>query len=139
MVGIEVIQEVAADNFAGHTLAAERICDELEVFFQRFLAVDSFHPLHKPSGDVIVEVVIIADGDDIVRVNRERLVVSLCVVVKECAEVTAKLLGNYVFAEFLFQTPVIILHNLDNAVDVSFNVLLEHILYFHVATSIIAD
>lgn len=48
-------------------------------------------------------------------------------------------LGNYVFAEFLFQTPVIILHNLDNAVDVSFNVLLEHILYFHVATSIIAD
>ena len=77
MVGIEVIQEVAADNFAGHTLAAERICDELEVFFQRFLAVDSFHPLHKPSGDVIVEVVIIADGDDIVRVNRERLVVSL--------------------------------------------------------------
>ena len=68
-----------------------------------------------------------------------RLVDSLCVVVKECAEVTAKLLGNYVFAEFLFQTPVIILHNLDNAVDVSFNVLLEHILYFHVATSIIAD
>ena len=42
MVGIEVIQEVAADNFAGRTLAAERICDELEVFFQRFLAVDSF-------------------------------------------------------------------------------------------------
>lgn len=68
-----------------------------------------------------------------------RLVDSLCVVVKECAEVTAKLLGNYVFAEFLFQTPVIILHNLDNAVDVSFNVLLEHILYFHVATSITAD
>ena len=27
----------------------------------------------------------------------------------------------------------------DNAVDVSFNVLLEHILYFHVATSITAD
>ena len=68
-----------------------------------------------------------------------RLVDSLCVVVKECAEVTAKLLGNYVFAEFLFQTPVIILHNLDNAVDVSFDVLLEHILYFHVATSITAD
>lgn len=37
-----------------------------------------------------------------------RLVDSLCIVVKECAEVTAKLLGNYVFAEFLFQTPVII-------------------------------
>ena len=77
MVGIEVIQEVAADHLAGRTLAAERVSDELEVFFQRLFAVDGLYPLHKPSGDVIVEVVIIADGDYIVRVNRERLVVIL--------------------------------------------------------------
>ena len=59
MVSIEVIQEVAADHLAGRTLAAERVSDELEVFFQRLFAVDGLYPLHKPSGDVIVEVVII--------------------------------------------------------------------------------
>ena len=74
MVGIEVIQEVAADNLAGRTLAAERICDELEVFFQRFLAVDSFHPLHKASSDVIIKVVIVANGNDIVTVRNDGLV-----------------------------------------------------------------
>ena len=68
MVSIEVIQEVASDDLTGRTLAAERVSDELEVFFQRFLAVDSFHPLHKTSGDVIIEIVIIADRDDIVTV-----------------------------------------------------------------------
>ena len=77
VVGVEVIQEVAPDDLAGRTLAAERICNELEIFFQRFIAVDGFDPLHKTSGDVIVEVVIVADGDDIVRVNREGLVVVL--------------------------------------------------------------
>ena len=77
VVGIEVIQEVAADDLTRRTLAAKRICDKLEVFFQRFLAVDGFDPLHKASGDVIVEVVIVADGYDIVRINREGLVVIL--------------------------------------------------------------
>ena len=77
MVGIEVIQEVAADDLAGRTFAAESVSDKLEVFFQRFLAVDGFDPLHKASGDVIVEVVIVADGDDVVSVNREGFVVIL--------------------------------------------------------------
>ena len=77
MVSIEVIQEVASDDLAGCSLAAERICDKLEVFFQRFLSVNGFDPLHKTSGDVIVEIVIITDGNDIVRVNREGLIVIL--------------------------------------------------------------
>ena len=33
VVGIEVIQEVAADHLAGRTLAAQRIGNKLEVFF----------------------------------------------------------------------------------------------------------
>ena len=77
MVGIEVIQEVAADDLAGRTFAAESVSDKLEVFFQRLTAVDGFYPLYKASCDVIIEVVIVADRDDIVRVDRERLVVIL--------------------------------------------------------------
>ena len=77
VVGIEVIQEVAADDLTRRTLAVKRICDKLEVFFQRFLAVDGFDPLHKTSSNVIVKILVIADGDDIVRVDRERLVVIL--------------------------------------------------------------
>ena len=41
MVGIEVIQEVAADHLAGRTLAAECIGDKLEVFFQRVITICS--------------------------------------------------------------------------------------------------
>ena len=71
MVGIEVIQEVAADDLAGRTLAAKSVCDKLEVFFKRLAAVDSFHPLYKASGDVIIKVVIVADRDDIVLVGND--------------------------------------------------------------------
>ena len=40
VVGIKVIQKIATDHFAGRPLTSKRIGDELEVFFQRFLAVD---------------------------------------------------------------------------------------------------
>ena len=71
VVSIEVIDEVAADHFTRRTLAAERISDEFEVFFQRLAAVDGLYPLHKASGDVIIEVVIVADRDDIVLVGND--------------------------------------------------------------------
>ncbi len=72
MGGKEVIQEVAADDFAWAFLASESVCNELEVFFQRIAAVDCLHPLHKASGNVIVKVVVIADGNDIVLIRDNR-------------------------------------------------------------------
>ena len=68
VVCIEVIQEVAADDLAGRTLAAEGIGNELEIFFQRVTAVNCLHPLHKASGDVVVKVIVITDGDNVVLV-----------------------------------------------------------------------
>ena len=71
VVGIEVIDEVAADHFTRRTFAAESVSDELEVFFKCLAAVDSFYPLYKASGDVIIEVVIVADRDDVVLVGND--------------------------------------------------------------------
>ena len=76
MVGIEVIQEVAADHLAGRTLAAERVGNKLEVFFQRIIAVDLADKLHEASGNVIVKILVIADGDDVVAVRDDGLVLA---------------------------------------------------------------
>ncbi len=76
VVGIEVIQEVAADHLAGRTLAAERVGNKLEVFFQRIIAVDLADKLYKKPGNVIVKILVIADGDDIVAVRDDGLVLA---------------------------------------------------------------
>ena len=71
MVGIEVIQEVAADHLAGRTLAAECIGDKLEVFFQRVITISLTNKLDKTSGNVIVKILVIADGNYVVGVRRK--------------------------------------------------------------------
>lgn len=76
MVGIEVIQEVAADHLAGRPLAAERVGNKLEVFLQRIIAVDLADKLHEASGDVIIKILVIADGDDVVAVRDDGLVLA---------------------------------------------------------------
>ena len=76
MVGIEVIQEVAADYLAGRTLAAERVGNKLEVFLQRIIAVDLADKLHETPGNVIVKILVIADGDDVVAVRDDGLVLA---------------------------------------------------------------
>ena len=53
--------------------------------------------------------------------------------IKECGEMTPQLFRDYVLAEFLLQALLVILRHLDNAVDVTVDVLLEHTLYFHAA------
>ena len=74
VVGIEVIQEVAADHLAGRTLAAERVGNKLEVFFQRIIAIDLADELHETPGNVIVKILVIANGNDIVVVRDDGLV-----------------------------------------------------------------
>ena len=76
MVGVEVIQEVAADHLAGRTLAAERVGNKLEVFFQRIIAVDLADKLHEASGNVIVKILVIADRDDVVAVRDDGLILA---------------------------------------------------------------
>ena len=53
------------------------------------------------------------------------------VVVKKSAEVAAKFPGDDIFAEFLFEGFIIILPDLDHAIDRSVDVLLEHALNLH--------
>ena len=71
MVGIEVVDEVAADDVAGGALSAEGVRDEAEVFLQRGLSVDRLDELHEAAHNVIFEVFIIADGEDGVLVGGE--------------------------------------------------------------------
>ena len=73
VVSVEVIQEVAADHLAGRTLAAERAGNKFEVFFQRIITIDLTDKLHKTSGNVIVKILVIADGDDVVAVRQKPL------------------------------------------------------------------
>lgn len=76
VVGVEVVQEVAADHLTGRTLAAERVGNKLEVFFQRIIAVDLADKLHEASGNIIIKILVIADGDDIVAVRDDGLVLA---------------------------------------------------------------
>ena len=96
MVGIEVIQEVAADHLAGRTLAAECIGDKLEVFFQRVITISLTNKLDKTSGNVIVKILVIADGNYVVGVrrkgNRNPLVLVFYIVVKYSLQGTTQ--GN---------------------------------------------
>ena len=62
-----------------------------------------------------------------------RIVDGFDIVIKERGEMTPQLFRDYVLAEFLLQTLLVILRHLDNAVDVTVDVLLEHTLYFHSA------
>ena len=86
MVSIEVVQEVAADYLAGRPLATECIGDKLEVFFQRVITISLTNKLDKTSGNVIVKILVIADGNYVVGVrrkgNRNPLVLVFYIVVK---------------------------------------------------------
>ena len=66
---IKIVQEVFADHLACGALAAERVGNKAQVFFQRVLAVNLAHKVHEQADDVVVKVIIIADGDDIVAVD----------------------------------------------------------------------
>ena len=75
VVGVEVVQEVAADDLPGRATAAtgaprtKRVGDEAQVFLQGLLAKDGLHELHKAAHDIVVEVLVVADGQDAVRIR----------------------------------------------------------------------
>ncbi len=65
---------VAADNHEGRTLAAERVGNKLEVFFQRIITIDLADKLHEPTDNIIVKILVITYGDDVVLVRDDGLV-----------------------------------------------------------------
>ena len=69
VVGVEVIQEVATDYLTGRPLAAEGIGNKFEVIFQCVLAIDLADEVYEAPHDVIIEILIIADGDNVVWVR----------------------------------------------------------------------
>ena len=67
VVGVEVVQEIAADHIPGRAFSAQSVGDEFEVFLQGVAAVDRLDKFDKPAYNVIVKVFVVADGDDVVR------------------------------------------------------------------------
>ena len=64
MIGVEVVQEIAADHLPRRTLAAESVGDKLQILFQTVLSIRSLDELDKPTDDIVLEVFVIADRED---------------------------------------------------------------------------
>ena len=73
MVGVEVLQEVLADDVAGRlALSSEGVGDEAKVCLKGLLAVCGFQELDGVGDDVVVaKVVLVGDGNDGVIVGHE--------------------------------------------------------------------
>lgn len=75
MVGVEAVQEIVADDGAGAgALGAEGLGDERKVLFQIILPKSFFNPRHEKAGEVIGEIFFIGDGDDVVGIGGESVV-----------------------------------------------------------------
>ena len=72
VVGVEVLQEVAADDVArGLALSAEGVSDEAQVLLERLLAVGGADEADGEPDDVVVEVLVVGNGQDTVVVGYE--------------------------------------------------------------------
>ena len=71
MVGVEAGKEVFPDDLPGGALAPQGVGDERQVFLQGFFAVDGADEIHEAAYDVILEILIVADGDDVIFVRLE--------------------------------------------------------------------
>ena len=71
MVGVEIAEEIAADHLPGGAFPAQCIGDEAKVLLQRILAVDRADKIDEPADDIILEILIVADGNDVVAVGNK--------------------------------------------------------------------
>src|SRR5690554_4265668 len=74
MVFVEVFQEIVPDNLSGRPLAAKGVSDELKVLLQRFRTIDNTDEVNEPPHDIVVEILVVANGEDIVPIGDKRLV-----------------------------------------------------------------
>ena len=76
MVCIEITDKVIADDLSCGAFAAESVGNELQILLQRVSAIDRLHPLDEATGDVVIKIVIVADGDNIVLVRHKGLILA---------------------------------------------------------------
>ena len=72
VVAEELLQEVVADHLARAALAAERVGDVAQVLLQGLGPVGGSHPGHEVADDVVLEVLVVGDGQHVVLVGHER-------------------------------------------------------------------
>ena len=71
MVFEEVLQEIRADDLARRAAPSERLGDEAQVLLKRFGAVGRAHEFREAPHDVVVEVLVVGDGQHVVGVGHE--------------------------------------------------------------------
>ena len=74
VVGKEVVDEVRPDDLPGCAFSAQGVGDEFQVLLQGVLAVDHPDEVHELAGEVILKVVVVADGEDVVGVRDDGLI-----------------------------------------------------------------
>ena len=74
MVRIETVQQVITNHLTGSTLATQSIGNEPQVFFQGLLAVDHFHKLDDLAQQILIEILVITNGQNIICIGNDGLV-----------------------------------------------------------------
>ena len=76
MIRIEVAQEIAADHLAGCALSAESVGNKAQVLLERVLAVYLADEINEFADNVVAEILVIADGNDVISVGDNGLVLA---------------------------------------------------------------
>ena len=74
VVGKEVVEKVGPDDLPRRALSAQGVGDEFQVLLQGVLTVDYPDEVHELAGEVVLKIVIVADGEDVVGVRDDSLV-----------------------------------------------------------------
>ena len=74
VVGKKVVDEVRPDNLPRSALPAQGVGDEFQVLLQGVLTVDHPDEVHELAGEVVLKVVIVADGEDVVGIRGNGLI-----------------------------------------------------------------
>lgn len=74
VVGKEVVDEVRTDNLSGCAFSAQGVGDEFQVLLQGVLTIDHPDEVHELAGEVVLKVVVVADGENVVGVRDDGLI-----------------------------------------------------------------
>lgn len=77
VVGVKARQQIIANDLTGRTLAAQCAGYKFQVLLQRVLAVDLRHKIHDQPGEVIGEIIVIADRQNVVLHGDDRLILAV--------------------------------------------------------------
>ena len=69
VVGKEIVEEVGSDDLLGSTFSTQSVGDDFQVLLQGVLAVDHPDEVHELAGEVVLKVVVVADGENVVGID----------------------------------------------------------------------